>query len=229
MYIIRTEPFIPTNKMAKPRQLYETLHDKFNTALGRRIISHNHRGRRVEKVYKAASHLSNGRVHFGELCLALVFMAGTYLYGNGENLPNNTTLAYPLYQVSTLECRTQAFSSLPEECKIKLPLIHGGDYITYQNEKTYTDIYTVLWGASYSDTRDQSVGAHYGVDIATSKGTPLYAIAEGEVYSAEYNSAYGNVVKIKFKYKGEILYAIYAHMDKYEVKTGDVIKKGQKI
>jgi murein DD-endopeptidase MepM/ murein hydrolase activator NlpD len=91
------------------------------------------------------------------------------------------------------------------------------------------DIYTVLWGASYTHQRNQSVGAHYAVDIATAKGTPLYAIADGEVYSAEYNTAYGNVVKIKFKYKGEILYAVYAHMNKYNVKAGDTVRKGQQI
>jgi hypothetical protein len=183
----------------------------------------------VEKVYKVAHHLFNGWVHFGELCLAMVFMAGSYMFGTGESLPNNTTLVYPLYQVSTLECRTQLFSSLSEDCKIKLPIIHGADYTTYQNEKVYTDIYTVLRGASYTYQRDQAVGAHYADDIATAKGTPLYAIADGEVYSAEYNTAYGNVVKIKFKYKGEILYATYAHMNKYTVKAGDIITKGQQI
>jgi hypothetical protein len=43
---------------------YEELHNKFNEALGRRIISHHHRGRRVEKVYNLAYHFSNGWVHF---------------------------------------------------------------------------------------------------------------------------------------------------------------------
>lgn len=136
---------------------------------------------------------------------------------------------YPLYQVSTLDCRTQTWSSLPNDCKVTLPRIRGADYVTYQNEKTYTDIYTVLRGASYTSGRDQAVGAHYAVDIASARGTPLYAIADGEVYSAEYNSAYGNVVKIKFKYKGEILYAVYAHMNAYSVKAGDIVKKGQQI
>lgn len=96
-------------------------------------------------------------------------MAGSYLRGSGDNLPNNTTLVYPLYKVSTLDCRSQLFSSLSESCKIKLPIIHGADYVTYQNEKTYTDIYTVLRGASYTYQWDQAVGAHYAVDIATAK------------------------------------------------------------
>ncbi|MDR0651009.1 MAG: M23 family metallopeptidase [Candidatus Peribacteria bacterium] len=193
------------------------------------MIAHHHKGRRVEKVYNAVHHLSNGRLHFGELCLALVFMATTYLFGNGEHLPNNTSLVYPLHQVSSLECRTQEWSVLSDNCKLTLPRIRGADYVTYQNEKVYTDIYTVLRGASYTSGRDQAVGAHYGTDIATAKGTPLYAIADGEVYSAEYNSAYGNVVKVKFKYKGEILYAVYAHMNAYMVKAGDTVKKGQQI
>lgn len=57
----------------------------------------------------------------------------------------------------------------------------------------------------------------------------MYALADGEVYAAEFNSAYGNVVKLKFKYKGEIFYAIYAHMDNFSVKKGDQVTKGQKI
>jgi murein DD-endopeptidase MepM/ murein hydrolase activator NlpD len=36
-------------------------------------------------------------------------------------------------------------------------------------------------------------------------------------------------VKIKFKYKGETLYAVYAHMNAYTVKAGDIVKKGQQI
>jgi murein DD-endopeptidase MepM/ murein hydrolase activator NlpD len=187
--------------MVKPRRLYETVNSKFNTALGKRIISHNHRGKRVEKAYSAARYLSNGRVLFGELCLALLFMTTSYLRGNDGYLPNNTTLVYPLNIVSTLECRTQHFSALPENCKISLPIIHGADYNAYKNEKTYTDIYTVLRGGSYTHPRNPAVGSHYGVDIATSKGTPIYAIADGEVQTAEFNSAYGNVIKIRFKYK----------------------------
>ena len=50
--------------MAKKRKMYEAMHNKFNEALGKRIISRNHRGKRVEKAYKAANHLSNGRIHF---------------------------------------------------------------------------------------------------------------------------------------------------------------------
>lgn len=208
---------------------YCKLHSKFHTHLGNQIITNNHRGRRVEKAYKALHKLSNTWIHIGELCLAMIFMTSSYMLWGWESLPNNTSLVYPLYKISTLECRSQAFSSMPESCKIALPLIHSADYTTYQNDSNYTDIYTTLRAGSYSSPRDQTAGAHDAVDIATAKWTPLYAIADGEVYAAETNSAYGNVVKIKFKYKGEILFAVYAHMDKYIVKTWDKITKGQKI
>ena len=34
------------------------------------------------------------------------------------------------------------------------------------------------------------LGSHYGVDIATAKGTPLYAVADGKVYFAGQQAGY---------------------------------------
>ena len=164
-----------------------------------------------------------------EAILAFLFIGWATMRWSGDNLTNNTSLVYPLYQVSTLECRTEERNSMPDSCKIKLPIIHNADYSTYVNEKIYTDIYTTLRWASYKEQWNQSVWAHYGVDIATAKWTPLYSIADGEVYSAWYNSAYWNVVKIKFKFNWEILFAVYAHMDSISVKAWDTVSKWQKI
>ena len=208
---------------------YEQAYQKFNVALWRRIISHNHRGRRVEKLYNAAKKCSHRWMYAGEAALAFLFIGWATMRWSWDNLTNNTSLVYPLYQVSTLECRTQERWSMEESCKIKLPIIHNADYVTYQNEKVYTDIYTTLWWASYAEEWNQSAWAHYAVDIATAKWTPLYSIADWEVYSAWYNSSYGNVVKIKFKFNGEILYAVYAHMNSISVKAGDVVTKWQQI
>lgn len=211
------------------RSAYEQAYNKFNLALWKRIISHNHRWRRVEKLYNAASKCSHWRMYAGEAFLAFLFVWWATMRGSWDNLTNNTSLVYPLYQVSTLECRTQERSSMPDSCKILLPIIHNADYNTYQNEQTYTDIYTTLWGASYAEEWNQSAWAHYAVDIATAKWTPLYAIADWEVYSAGYNSSYWNVVKIKFKFNWEILFAVYAHMNSISVKEWDVVHKWQQI
>ena len=211
------------------RSGYEHAYQKFNEALWRRIISHNHRWRRVEKLYRAAKKCTHRWVYVGEAVLAFLFIWWATMWWSWDNLKNNTTLVYPLNQVSTLECRTLERSSMPESCKIKLPIIHNADYQTYINEKTYTDIYTTLRWWSYKEPWNQSVWAHYWVDIATAKWTPLYSIADWEVYSAWYNSAYGNVVKIKFKFKWEILFVTYAHMNSISVKAWDTVTKWQKI
>lgn len=211
------------------RSGYEQAYQKFNTALWRRIISHNHRWRRVEKLYRAATKYSHWWIYAGEAVLAFLFIWWATMRWSWDNLKNNTTLVYPLNQVSTLECRTLERSSMPDSCKIKLPIIHNADYQTYVNEKTYTDIYTTLRWANYKESWNQSVWAHYWVDIATAKWTPLYSIADWEVYSAWYNSSYGNVVKIKFKFKWEILFVTYAHMNSISVKAWDPVTKWQKI
>ena len=211
------------------RSGYEKPYQRFNMALWRRIISHNHRWRRVEKLYNAVNTCSRRWMYIWEAVLAFLFIWWATMRWSWDNLKNNTSLVYPLFQVSTLECRTQERNSMPDSCKIKLPIIHNADYSTYVNEKTYTDIYTTLWWANYQETWNQSIWAHYWVDIASAKWTPLYAIADWEVYSAWYNSAYGNVVKIKFKFNWEILFATYAHMNSISVKAWDTVTKWQQI
>ena len=211
------------------RSGYEQAYQKFNVALWRRIISHNHRWRRVEKLYNAAKNCSHRWMYAWEAVLAFLFIGWATMWWSWDNLTNNTTLVYPLYQVSKLECRTQEWGSMDDSCKILLPIIHNADYQTYVNEKVYTDIYTTLRWGSYQEEWNQAAWAHYGVDIATAKWTPLYAIADWEVYSAWYNSAYWNVVKIKFKFNWEILFVTYAHMNSIYVQAWDLVTKWQQI
>ncbi|MCK9467019.1 MAG: M23 family metallopeptidase [Candidatus Absconditabacterales bacterium] len=181
------------------------------------------------KIYSRIKSINQEFIYLGELILvgALGF-AGLMMAGT-TNLPNNNSFAYPLKQVSTLECRTLYWNDMPDSCKIDLPIIRGANYSAYQDIKLYRDIYTVLRAAPYSDSWNQKIGAHEGLDIATARGTPLYSIGDGEVFSAGRNSAYGNLVRIKYIYKGEIVYAVYAHMDTINVKEGDKVSRGQKI
>lgn len=153
----------------------------------------------------------------------------TFIFAWGVSLPNNTSFEYPLRKVSTLECRTLYRDDMPDNCKIDLPIIHWANYDKYKNSPWYRDIYTTLWAASYSDSRNQGVGAHAGLDVATARGTPLYSIWNGKVYFAWWNSAYGNVVKIKYLYKWEYIYVIYAHMDTIEVEQWKTVSKWQRI
>ncbi|MEW5882101.1 MAG: M23 family metallopeptidase [Pseudomonadota bacterium] len=67
---------------------------------------------------------------------------------------------------------------------------------------------------------------HAGVDFAAPTGTPIFAAAGGVVATAEANPVYGNSVLIDH---GNGLSTLYAHASKLVVKTGDIVKRGQKI
>lgn len=67
---------------------------------------------------------------------------------------------------------------------------------------------------------------HKGIDIASPKGTEIYATADGIVISAGKVRGYGNYILIKH---GDTYRTAYAHLDKIKIKKGDVIMKGDLI
>ncbi len=151
------------------------------------------------------------------------------VHASPQILPENTHLVYPLSDVAKLSCRPNVWSTMDPACITKLPIIHGANYSQYKDNKEYTFNYTVLWRGTYYDGRDPQRGAHPWVDIASVQWTPLYALADGTVYFAGWQNGYGNVVKIRFRYWGNIYYAVYAHTNKIFVKKGQSVSMGQKI
>jgi len=73
------------------------------------------------------------------------------------------------------------------------------------------------WGAD----RDGGSRLHRGVDIAAPRGTPVVAVASGTV-SRSIGGAGGKEIWINGKY-------YYAHLDTFNVKEGQKVKKGQVI
>ncbi|MDD5175444.1 MAG: M23 family metallopeptidase [Sterolibacterium sp.] len=67
---------------------------------------------------------------------------------------------------------------------------------------------------------------HEGVDFAADPGTPIYAAAAGVVITAERHPDYGNMIEIDH---GNDLTTRYAHASKLLVKTGTLVRRGQKI
>ncbi len=124
---------------------YEHLSNSFHKYFGNRIISHDHKGRRIDLALNVSNKAKSRWIYAGEIAVVAILGFVTLIFGNTSSLPNNSELVYPLDQVSTLECRTQTRSAMPEECKIQLPLIQGAKYANYAENKDYTDIYTVLF------------------------------------------------------------------------------------
>lgn len=67
---------------------------------------------------------------------------------------------------------------------------------------------------------------HNGTDFAAAHGTPIYATADGVVYSAGWGQGYGKLVKIQHAFGIETR---YAHMSKLLVKPGQRVSRGQQI
>lgn len=67
---------------------------------------------------------------------------------------------------------------------------------------------------------------HAGLDFAAPAGTPILAAAGGVVSVAEHNAAFGNMVMIDH---GNGLQTLYAHASKFNVKIGEIVRKGQQI
>lgn len=67
---------------------------------------------------------------------------------------------------------------------------------------------------------------HTGLDFQAEPGTPVLAAAGGVVVTQEMHPAYGNMVEVDH---GNNLITRYAHVSRFLVKKGDLVKRGQKI
>ncbi len=67
---------------------------------------------------------------------------------------------------------------------------------------------------------------HGGLDIASSKGSPVYASADGEVIFSDKKGGYGKLIIIKHIMGFETR---YGHLDEFKVKEGELVKRGDLI
>lgn len=68
---------------------------------------------------------------------------------------------------------------------------------------------------------------HKGLDLSASRGTPIYAPADGVVEVVRPNKqGYGNLLKIRHAFGFSTL---YAHLDSFQVKSGHFVHKGELI
>jgi len=75
-------------------------------------------------------------------------------------------------------------------------------------------------------------GFHHGVDLAASKGTDVFAAADGYVTIAEKNNnpqSYGNMVLIEHQHQEHTYKTRYAHLDSIVKSIYQQVKAGKKI
>jgi murein DD-endopeptidase MepM/ murein hydrolase activator NlpD len=84
-------------------------------------------------------------------------------------------------------------------------------------------------GSGYGMRVDPFTGQmamHAGLDFAAPAGTPILAAAGGVVVNAGSHPEFGNMVEIDH---GNHLSTLYAHARRLFVKTGDIVREGQKV
>ena len=68
---------------------------------------------------------------------------------------------------------------------------------------------------------------HYGMDFTAPRGTPIYAASDGKVTRADSRSTgYGKHIRIDHGF-GYV--TLYGHLNKYNVRRGQKVKKGDII
>ncbi|WP_374674664.1 peptidoglycan DD-metalloendopeptidase family protein [Ideonella sp.] len=67
---------------------------------------------------------------------------------------------------------------------------------------------------------------HTGLDFSADPGTPIHAAAGGVVVSTDMHPQYGRLLEIDH---GNGLTTRYAHTQRILVKTGDIVKRGQRV
>lgn len=146
---------------------------------------------------------------------------------------SSSDIIYPLKEVAKLECRFNDFSDLSSDCIENLPILYTKDYVKYATQNgwynDYTRRYTVLWWSSYTYGWDIWNGWHMWVDIATSKWTPVYAIANWTVIVASNLGSLGNTVAIRHTINWKTIVSSYSHLSKINVSKWDNVSVGRKV
>ncbi len=158
-----------------------------------------------------------------------VFACVLLLFGVNDAFADDG-FRYPFDQVAHPDCRFSEWSTLDDECKIDMPRIENADYERYKNDFLYQRLYTVLWGATYKYGWDVGQGSHLGIDVATSRGTPVVSIADGTVVQAGWLGGWGNTVTVRHRLEdGSYLFSNYAHLSKISVVSGQSVASGEKL
>lgn len=142
----------------------------------------------------------------------------------------SANLVYPIQEMSKVDCRFQDFSTLWNDCKMTLPILNTQDYTKYKNDyNLYRRVYTILWWSTYNYGWDIWNWWHSGVDIASSKWTPVYSIADWKIVQAGFIFWWWNNIKILHTINGRTIYSNYSHLNKINVKVWDKILSWEKI
>ena len=86
---------------------------------------------------------------------------------------------------------------------------------------------TSEFGAYESIRSSWGIGRHKGIDIASSKGTPVMAFQSGTV--SEVSSSYGGCGRTVIVDHGGNMQSLYCHLSRATVSVGQVVQAGEEV
>ncbi len=128
------------------------------------------------------------------------------------------------------------YRQVPETVLVPLPVYDS----TYEKSKpagANSDVYSVAYMGDYKIGKEGG-GSHLAVDIRAPIGTPIRAMASGQVTTVS-NDAYGFGLYIVIRHPHipdpanpdyeTVLHSSYSHLSAQLVQVGDIVQKGQQI
>ncbi|CAI8214835.1 MAG TPA: peptidase M23 [Flavobacteriaceae bacterium] len=179
------------------------------------------RDNNLYRVYFEASPIPEAqrRVGFG----------GVNRYKELEGFDNSDLIVNTTKRIDVLTkqivVQSQSLAEIEELAKDKEDLLEAIPSIQpVRNE----DLIRMASGYGYrTDPFTKKRKMHYGMDFTASRGTPIYASGNGVVKRADNRSAgYGKHIRIDHGF-GYV--SLYAHLNKYNVKRGQKVKRGDII
>jgi len=158
-----------------------------------------------------------------------------------QKAPNWVALSSAEYNYSYSELSGSKLTSMPTYDPVQLKTSTSN--LTWGNPahdaiRNAKITYSVPYMGNYELDGREYAGSHLAVDIKIPSGTPIYAIANGEVVKAAMQgSGFGNHIVIKHpnapSYNSanskETLYSSYSHLKTLKVSEGKIVKKGDLI
>ena len=134
--------------------------------------------------------------------------------------PNSKELSYKVerYGVYKITVQPELNRSVPFQLKIYTKPTYAFPVSGAGNKNVQS-----LWAAS----RDGGKRSHEGVDIFAPKGTPLLAVTDGRIASAQEKGRGGKQVWLRDGLFGKTIY--YAHLDSISVSAGQRVRIGDTV
>jgi murein DD-endopeptidase MepM/ murein hydrolase activator NlpD len=85
-----------------------------------------------------------------------------------------------------------------------------------------------VYGVRADPMNSKRMEDHMGVDIAVARGTPIHAMATGQVILAKFDSGLGNMVALQVAGVHQPT-LVAGHMEKFAVSAGDFVSRGDLI